>query len=82
MAETRAIQSGLGLDSRPREIREITASSAWASHPFLNPAEGHLRPGMPPRAFQSSKKKEADLGLVLERESGAERKKPRASPEA
>lgn len=54
VAETQGTQSSIGFDSGPREI---TASLPGPPHPSLSWAEGHLRPGMPPKAIQSSKKR-------------------------
>lgn len=74
VAETQGTQSSISSDTGPREI---TASLACAPHPSVSGVEGHLRPGMPPEAVQSSRKRGADPGVGLQGESGAERKRPR-----
>lgn len=79
MAETRGTQSSISLDAGPRQIQPLLPGPPTLP---LGWAEGHLRPVRPPKAVQSSRKREADLGLVLVGESEAQRKKPRAYPQA
>ena len=62
VAKTQGIQRGVCFDTGPREI---TATFAGAHHHSPSCIEGHLRPGMPPKAIQDFNKRGQIWGPLL-----------------